>query len=177
MVLGEFQNIQGNLQIQRPAVKLRDPASGNIVDTIESDVPDLFLVNAKLGGSAVAKEGAAVSLYYRRGQPFKGEPAFRWSINGEKGELRLLSPSGPSLNASSYSQPVTIEVHDFDTDEIVSEEWKWSRWQEELPLPSRSIAGLYELFAAGDVSQYVTFDVALKRYEQLNDILEKFPPS
>ena len=72
---------------------------------------------------------------------------------------------------------MTIEVHDFETDEVTSEEWKWGSWQEELPLVARSIAVLYELFAAGDVSQYVTFDVALKRHEQLNSILEKFPPS
>ena len=134
-------------------------------------------MNGKLSESSVAKEGASVSLYYRRGQEFKGEPAYRLSINGEKGELRLLSLQGPSLHAQSYSKPVTIEIHDFETDEVTAVEWKWDDWQEVLPFASRSIGAVYELFAEGDAGDYTTFDIALKRHQQLNEILERFPPS
>ncbi len=69
-------------------------------------------------------------MRYRKGPPFKGEPAFVWTVSGEKGELRLVSPAGAALQANVYGDaPVTIDVHDFDTDEVVPVEWEWAAWQ------------------------------------------------
>jgi hypothetical protein len=53
-----------------------------------------------------------------------GEPAFVWTVNGEKGELHLVSPAGPSLQANTYAEPVVIEVRDFETDEVTVVEWQ-----------------------------------------------------
>lgn len=60
---------------------------------------------------------------YRKCPSFKGKPAFVWSINCEKDELRLVSPSGPALQLNVYSEPVTIDVHDFVTDKVKVIEW------------------------------------------------------
>ncbi|KAG6360375.1 hypothetical protein INS49_011433 [Diaporthe citri] len=179
-VIGQAADTHPQLQLQRPKMKLRDPATNNIVKTVTSDVPDLITVTGSLSGSAVAQEGASLLVRFRRGQQFKGEPALTWHINCEKGEVRLTAPSGTSLHANSYSDPVTIEVHDFHTDEVRNVSWEWPEWEEELNLPivGRSVAKLYEAFHAetveGGPRTYPNFLDAIERHEQLAKLLESW---
>jgi hypothetical protein len=144
------------------------------VGTTTSDVPDLIITAGTIHKSevAVAPE-ATFSIHFRRGQPFKGEPALTWHINCERGEIRLTSPSGTSIQAGSYDQPVTIDVHDYASDEVRRVEWKWPQWQEEanIPVIGRSVALLYEAFADGKVEDYADFESALSRHEQLQGML------
>lgn len=175
-VLGEATGLQALLQLQRPNVKLRD-GSGKITDTVVSDVPDLITVTGSLRESIVAQEGASLQVRFRRGQAFKGEPDLTLHINCEKGEIRLTAPSGTSLHANAYAEPVVIEVHDFTTDEVRTVDWAWPKWQEEddLPIVSRSVARLYEAFyehkTEGAARKYANFADAVKRHEQLHSIL------
>lgn len=175
-VIGEAVDLQSKLQLQRPNMKLRNPSTNTIVKTVTSDVPDLITVTGSLSGSGVA-EGVSLLVRFRRGQPFKGEPALTWHINCEKGEIRLTAPSGTSLHANSYSDPVTIEIHDFDTDEVHILPWEWPNWEEELDLPivGRSVAKLYEAFHADTVEggrrMYPDFSDAIERHEQLTTLL------
>lgn len=147
-----------------------------------SDVPDLIIVTGSLSDSEITQEGASLQVRFRRGQRFKGEPALTWHINGELGELRLTAPGGTSLHASSYSEPVVIEIHDFATDEVRIVDWEWPSWQEEdnLPIVSRSVARLYEAFyedmREGGTQEYPGFSAALKRHEQLHSILSGWEP-
>ncbi|KAF3765697.1 NAD(P)-binding protein [Cryphonectria parasitica EP155] len=174
--LGEATEVQTHLQLQRPTVKLRD-ASGKIVGEVASDVPDLIIAASSLKPSDSVEKGASLYIRFRRGQQFKGEPALTWHINCELGEIRVVSPSGTSLHANSYSAPVTIDVHDFATDEIRREEWEWPAWQEEtdLPIVARSVAALYEGFydhvSEGRDKNYPDFSDALSRHEQLSSML------
>lgn len=176
-VIGEAAGLRSQLQLQRPEMKLRDTSTNKIVRTVTSDVPDLITVTGSLSGSAVAQDGASLLVRFRRGQQFKGEPALRWHINCEKGEIRLTAPSGTSLHANSYSDPVTIEVHDFHTDEVRNVEWEWPACQEEIDLPivGRSVAKLYEAFHAETVEgaqrTYPNFSDAIERHEQLATVL------
>ena len=170
-VLGELVDIQPHLQLQRPQVKLRDPATGEIVETVKSDVPDLIIATGSLHASETTQEGASVLLRFRRCQPFKGEPALVWTINGEKGEIRVVAQGGSTLHASAYSQPVTIEVHNFETDEVESVPWEWQDWQNGLPDVARSVGAVYEKFAEGDDKNVPSFEDALVRHRQLNEIL------
>lgn len=175
-VIGEAVDLQFKLQLQRPNMKLRNPSTNSIVRTVKSDVPDLITVTGSLSGAGVA-EGASLLVRFRRGQPFKGEPALTWHINCEKGEIRLTAPSGTSLHANSYSDPVTIEVHDFHTDKVSVVPWEWPEWEEELDLPivGRSVAKLYEAFHADTVEggrrMYPNFSDAIERHEQLSTLL------
>lgn len=175
-VLGDATGLQASLQLQRPNVKLRD-GSGKITETVISDVPDLIKVSGVLPESSFTQKGATLQVRFRRGQPFKGEPAFAWHINCEKGEIRLTSPSGSSIHANSYSEPVVIEVHDFASDEVRTVDWAWPEWQEEddLPIVSRSVALLYEALhedlRKGAPREYPDFADAVKRHEQLNAML------
>lgn len=175
-VLGDVQDSYARLQIQYPELKLRDPSSGQITGTINTDVPDLIFVAGTLPESSFVKKGATLSGRFRKGSAFKGAPAFVWTVNGEKGEVRLVSPLGPSLQAGGYdpNHPVTIEVHDFEKDEVVPIEWQWPDYQAELPVPARGIAALYEAFAAGEEAKYARFEDALRRHEQLEKWLGNF---
>lgn len=122
------------------------------------------------------QKDAAVSIRFRRGQPFPGEPPLLITIAGEKGEIRLRGYGGTALNASAYDEPVIIEVHDFETDKVEEVEWKWHAWQEEneIPIIGRSIAAVYDRFASGETEGLVTFSDALKRHEQLEGMLEEW---
>jgi hypothetical protein len=168
-VLGEFTDLKSEFHLQRPQVRVKDPQSGQIVETITNRVPDLIFTTARLAESPTAQRNASVLYRFRQGQPFPGEPALSWTINGEKGEIRVVAQDGTSLHATAYNGPVTIELHDFATDKVSKVEWAWESWQEELPLVARSVALLYENYAAGN--KVPTFQDALKRHEQLEQAL------
>ncbi|KAK9776586.1 hypothetical protein SCAR479_06631 [Seiridium cardinale] len=158
-------------QHSRPDVKLIDRASGEVTEVVKSDVPDLVFVTGTLPESDITVEGASISIDARRGQPFKGEPAFIWTINGEKGEILLTSYNGPSIGVNSAD--VVIKIHDHETDEVQKVDSEASPF-EHLPPAGRNIAALYEAYAAGDVSKYADFEHALKRHKQLDSILASF---
>ncbi|KAL8377440.1 hypothetical protein RB595_008223 [Gaeumannomyces hyphopodioides] len=181
-VLGHMENPQAQLQIQRPQVKILDTAdrTGQAVGTATTNVPDLIVVTGRVApgpsGVDVDAGGATVLHRFRLGAPFPGEVPLRWTVGGERGEVRLTARAGTTLHAFAYDtadpagrEGVSIEVHDFATDSVEQVDWAWAGWQEELPLLARSVAELYERFADGrDVP---TFADALRSQEQLEELL------
>ncbi|KAF4460903.1 transcription co-repressor GAL80 [Fusarium albosuccineum] len=173
-VLGDIGNFKSHLHLQRPNVKVRDPETNTIIETVKSDVPDLILATGSLKESPTSQKNASVLLRFRRGQPFPGDPPLLWTINGEKGEIRLKAQGGTSLHANAYGAPVTIEVHDFETDKVEEASWQWQDWQEELPIVARSVGEVYERFAEGNNEGLVSFDDAAFRHEQLHGLLKEW---
>lgn len=171
-------NVEGDLQsrlhVQRPEVKIQDVVTKEIVETVRTEVPDLIIATGSLQASAHVQAGATLLLRYRRGQPFKGEPGFVWTVTGEKGEIRVTVPNGPTLNASAENGD-TVEVYDFATDSVEDVGFSWPEDKRDLPVPARNIGSVYEAFTAGDESKYATFDHALKRHRQLEQMAAKFP--
>lgn len=98
-------------------------------------------------GTVDIANDATLMATFRSGPPFKGKLAFTWSINGEKGEILVMSTGGPYLYSGSHGEPINIELHDHVTDEIVNIEWDWKDWQKELPLRARIVADVYERYA------------------------------
>ncbi|KAL0765926.1 hypothetical protein CaCOL14_011668 [Colletotrichum acutatum] len=137
-VLGEATIQHSHTQIQRPDVKIRNPSTQQIVETVESNVPDLLVATATLPPSnLVSAQGATLLARFRRGQPFAGEPQLSWTINGGKGEIRLTSHNSVALQAFADVDGVKIEVHDFESGEVESVPWAWEEgWQAELPVPA-----------------------------------------
>ncbi|KAJ4129283.1 hypothetical protein NW768_007819 [Fusarium equiseti] len=175
-IVGDITNIKSRLHSQRPNIRLRDIDLGDITETVSTDVPDITFATGTLPESSTVQKNAAVSIRFRRGQPFPGEPPLLITIAGEKGEIRLRGYGGTALNASAYDEPVIIEVHDFETDKVEEVEWKWYAWQEEndIPIIGRSIAAVYDRFASGETEGLVTFEEALKRHEQLEGMLKEW---
>ncbi|KLU85686.1 hypothetical protein MAPG_04708 [Magnaporthiopsis poae ATCC 64411] len=175
-VLGHIQNPHAQLQIQRPQVKIINPAD-QTSSSATTNVPDLIIVTGRVPGpSDIIGDGGATVLHrFRLGTPFPGEVPLRWTINGEKGEVRLTARAGATLHASAYDladqqdNGVTIEVHNFATDSLEKVEWSWGDWKDGLPLLARSVAELYERFADG--REVPTFADALRSQEQLEEML------
>ncbi len=177
--MGDIQNERAHFQLENPLLKLKDPNTHKTVDTVKTDVPDLVILTGSLRESTVAEENATVNIRYHRGPPFKGEPAFVWTIRGQKGELRLVSPGGPGLWSNDFPEPVTIEVYDYATEDVSAVEWQWADWQLDISSPvkgrtGRNIASIYEAYAEGDESKYAVFGTALKRHEQLDKWIQEF---
>ncbi|KAF4983546.1 hypothetical protein FZEAL_1081 [Fusarium zealandicum] len=170
-VLGDFGNLKSRLHVQRPNVPVRDTSTNQIIKTVKSDVPDVIFAVGTIAESETAQRGASVSVRFRRGAPFPGEPPLLWTINGEKGEIRLKVMGGTALHASSYSGPVTTEVHNFETDKVEEISWGWDDWQEEIPIIGRCVAAVYDRFAEGHHEGLASFSDALFRHEQLNGLL------
>jgi hypothetical protein len=150
-VVGELDpaSVHAKAQLQRPEIRVRDPATKEVVEHMTSDVPDLLSVHGALASSAQSAPGATLSFLFRRGQPFPGTPSLVWTINCERGEIRVVAPSGIALQARAYDEPVTIQVHHFDTDKVEDVEWHWSERQEELPLLARAVSECLYAFAEG----------------------------
>ncbi|OAA71471.1 NAD(P)-binding domain protein [Cordyceps fumosorosea ARSEF 2679] len=175
-VLGDLQEATGHFQLQRPDLKVVD-SSNKVVDTVTANTPDLILVNGTLDATASVKQGATVSLRFRGGPPFKGDPGFVWTIHGETGELRLTAANGPTFQAGAEKEAVTLEVHDFETDQVETVDWDWSGWARDLPLMARSIGTLYDKHAQGlddDKDGVPSFRTALHRHEQLEALLSQW---
>lgn len=179
-VLGELASVKGDFHLQRPDVPIRDTASGSIVRTDRSDVPDLILVSGRWDASTITQQNAPLHYRFRRGQPFPGEPALEWTINGEKGEIRVISQNTTFIAVGEESGPRTIEIHDFETGRVDKVEWDWEDWQRELPVQARNIGAVYEALAEakekGTKPGYVTFDEAARRHEQLEAMLAHWKP-
>ena len=151
-------------------IKLKDLQTQEIVGTVKSNVPDLVIVAGTLSQSDITQKNASFLFRFRRGQPFAGEPDLVWTINGEKGEIRLVAPSGAALHANASTDDLTIEIHDYETDKVESVEWSFEDWQTELPLFARNTGKVYDVYAAGE-GPVPTFGDALVRHEQLEGML------
>lgn len=176
-VLGDFVNLNGSLHLQRPENKVIDPTTKEVIDTVTSGVPDLVSTTATLEASSIAKQGAPVFTYFRRGQAFPGEPPLVWSIEGEKGEIRLTAKDGTTLHASAPNGPILIELHDFENEKVEQIEWKWTEWQKSLPIIARSVAAVYDAYADGRSEGIASFEEAAIRHEQLNGLLSEWQGS
>jgi predicted dehydrogenase len=172
-VLGDLAVLNGDLHLQRPDIRLQD-ADGSF-RTVRSDVPDLVQVSGKWDESSITQKNATLQFRFRRGQPFPGEPAFEWTIQGEKGEVRIISQKTAFIQLGDPTAPRVIEIHDFATDKVDTVEWDWEAWQQDLSYPARSVGVLYEAFAEvkqkGSKEKYVTMEIATKRHEQLEKLL------
>ncbi|CAK1359672.1 unnamed protein product [Cercospora beticola] len=171
-VLGEYESSNALTQIQRPEKTIDDPETGK-TRSYTSDVPDLLALHGTLKSSSVVQAGASLTVNFRLGPPFPGTVPFIWTINCERGEIRISSERGPFLQASSSESPVPIEVHYHGTDEVKTLEWQWEDWQESLPAVSRSIAKLYDLYSEGRLEEVsnATFASAVNRHKQIDNIL------
>lgn len=162
-VLGELSSFTANLSIQRPQVLIKG-SRNEITETVATTVPD----HVMLQGNLVAS-GAPLSVVFRRGPPFIGDPGFTWLIHCDKGEIKVTS-TGAALQASGDEGK--IEIHMFEDDEI--EAVQWERGFQGLPGAARNVAAMYEAFANGDTANCPDFGHAVQRHKQIDEILEKY---
>ncbi|EMC96280.1 hypothetical protein BAUCODRAFT_70124 [Baudoinia panamericana UAMH 10762] len=171
-VLGEYVSSNAHTQIQRPDWAVTDAETG-AKRSAKCDVPDLLSLHGTLSASSYVAEGASLVVNFRRSTPFPGITPFVWTINGEKGEIRVTNKNGVYLSAEGDKSAIKTEVHSFATDTVETLDWDFEEWQESLPPRSKNIAKLYDLYADGQLAEYggVDFASAVKRHEQLDRLL------
>lgn len=133
---------------------------GKVVEpNLSKNADDTIFLNGFLAS------GVALSFSLRGGAAFKGTPDLDWRIYGEKGEIRITSPSC----FLEFETPGTkVEVYDFASDYV-----------EEIPIPvdeltelgvaQSNIGRLYRDFA-GDEETVCTFEQALEMHELVDHI-------
>ncbi|KAF2652016.1 putative oxidoreductase [Lophiostoma macrostomum CBS 122681] len=142
-------SVHTKLQLQRPDIRIRDPESGKIVETITSTVPDLLSLHGSLKKAPHTASAATLSLFFRRGGPFPGTPALTLSIALEKGEIRYVVPSGLALMSAKPDEPVTITIHNFDTDKTEDVPWEYTSEQKEVNDRAKGVLTCLYAFADG----------------------------
>ena len=145
----ELSTVQAKAQIQRSHVPIVDPKTKQVLETVESDVPDLLSFNARLQPSPHTSEDATLAFFFRRGQPFPGTSSLTWALNFQHGEIRVESPTTSFFEPGPNDKPITIHVHRFEDDSVSMVEWSWSEEQAVLPLPARSVSATLYAFADG----------------------------
>ena len=167
-------SVHSKAQIQRPEIRIRDPKTNEIVDHITSDVPDLLSVHGTIKPSPQVAPNATLSFLARRGQPFPGTPSLAWTIDFERGEIRVTSSSTSLETGDGEEEPTTIQVHYFDSDTVETIDWGWSDRQAQLPLPARSVMESLYAFADGRAAGdgWVSLEDAAKRASLIESFLE-----
>ena len=146
-----------------------------MISTAKSNVPDLILIAGTLPESATTRKGASLHFRLRRGQPFPGAPPLVWTIDGEKGDIRFVSPDGVFFNIGFDSS--IMEVHDFETGKVEKIDHGWEVRAMSMPRIARNIGRLYELFARsqqGEKPGYPTFEDAQNIHEQLEALIAEW---
>jgi predicted dehydrogenase len=165
VVLGEFKSWDSLLSNRHEVKDVVDPANDNkiVVKDAPNTVPDQIMLHG-----LVAPSNAPVSIHFRGGKPFPGSPGIDWRIQGDKGELRLTSPSC-SLNVG---RPDTkIEWYDVGKETVEVLVPNKDVW-DDLPTPAHNIARQYEAYRKGD--WHPDFEWAVKRHMMLEEIWARY---
>lgn len=160
-VLGELSSFTAKLTIQRPQVVIRG-SNDEVIETVATNVPDHIMLQGTLAPSS-----APLSVIFRRGPPFIGDPGLTWLIHCDKGEIKVTS-TGAALQASGDEGK--IQIHTFENDEI--EAVQWERGFQDLPGMAQNVAAMYEAFASGNSAEYPDFEHAVRRHLQIDEFLK-----
>lgn len=77
------------------------------------------------------------------------------------------------LQANAYNEPLTIKIHDFETDTVSDVEWDWSDEEKKVPVAGRGVLDCLYAFASssradGGLDQgFVGLEDAAKRARQI----------
>ena len=102
--------------------------------------------------------GIPLSFSLRGGPPFPGQPGMDWTIHGEKGTIRITSPS-PFVQIGFDGMKVELQEGEGEKVEVLeigNDDF------ESYAYPARNVARVYETFAKGEIN--CTFEDAVERH-------------
>ncbi|KAF1989777.1 NAD(P)-binding protein [Aulographum hederae CBS 113979] len=158
---GELESYNSLIDTKRPKVEIFDKSLGEVVETVDTKVPDQILVQGHL------TTGAILSFHLRGGASFPSGPKLLWRVYGEKGEIQITGPQAV-LNVGA---PTTLELHDHATGEI--ENITVEEPFESLSMYARNIGRMYEALANGDDSKIIDWKEATKHHALIDEIYER----
>jgi predicted dehydrogenase len=149
--IGQLKSFDVILETMRPKTLLRnkphtykptkpDDEPVKIIGEVPRTSHDQILLHGYL------ENGAVFSFHMRGGMPFPDTPGLEWRIYGEKGEIRVTTPSA-NLHFGGPGHKVQVHMHGSkDVEEVAFSRDVFD--EEELPWPARGPARVYEAFAA-----------------------------
>lgn len=161
-VLGPIKPTSSNLSLIRPDIKVLS-SSGDILRTINSNVPDLVHMESSLP----SHNNAPIAISLRRAPPFKGTPALIWSVHGQSGEIRV-EAAGTTIHA--FDSGAKIQIEDFESGDVETVTYEDPMAGKEIQGPANNIGALYEAFAHGGKGSWPTFEDALQRHRMLDEV-------
>jgi predicted dehydrogenase len=153
-VLGTFKGADSIIANRRSIIQLLNKDGSIAVKDYHKTADDTIMVQG------IVQDGTPVSINLRGGRAFKDTPGMDWRIYGETGEIRITA-TGAFIHIG-YPDIVVL-VHDFASDEVEVVEIGNDRF-EDLPLPARNVAKVYEAFANDDESVLCDFQDAVVRH-------------
>lgn len=168
-VLGELDCYSSILENTHPQVRLFDKSDPDkkVVETIESDTPDEVMLQGRF------LSGALLSYHLKGGKPFPGEPALRWHIVGDKGEVMITNPVG-AMDIVFAGAKVMFREHGSDeATEISVPEDEMSKTAH----PVQGVARLYEAYADGQKNRYPDWTVGMKRHALMDELFQRWDGS
>jgi predicted dehydrogenase len=136
------------------------------VDKFEKDTPEHVMIQGRF------KSGAIFNYNLRGGMPFAGADGLIWTIYGEKGEIRVTSPS--SLIDIDH-EGIKIQLHIFGEKEPQTLELAQDE-MEKLPDPQQSVGRIYLAYLEGnegDMAGYPTWETGFKVHELIEDMYNR----
>lgn len=148
-----------------------DDQPAKIIGEVERTSYDQILVQGHL------ENGALFSFHMRGGMPFPNTPGLEWRIYGEKGEIRVTTPSA-SLHFGGPGH--TVQIHEHGSEKAEDVEMPQDEYdKQELPWPARAPARVYDAFAASKSSKsgsgegYATWEDAVERHRLVEEMYER----
>ncbi|KAL1892594.1 hypothetical protein Sste5346_006879 [Sporothrix stenoceras] len=148
--------VQSHTQLQSPDIKIIDPASKEVVETVRSNVPDLLSINGFVKSVRTNNEPATLSVHYQRGFRLPGTPDLEWTLTGTKGKIRVTEMDGSSFESDPGPSGLNITLWTFADNKVEDVEWKYSDLQHEVNPRARTTQTL--LYAYADAKRCVTKD-------------------
>lgn len=108
--------------------------------------------------------GIPLSFSLRGGKPFPGQPGMEWTIHGEKGTIRVTSPS-PFVQIGYDGMKIEVQEGEGEKVETVNvEEDEFDSYA----YPARNVGRLYKAFAKGEIN--CSFEDAVERHALIERI-------
>lgn len=145
----DTSSIRSKSQVERPNIRFQDPATNEFVGQTVSSIPDLLTLHGTLAASPQTAPNATLAFQFRSGPAFPGTPMLTWTVECERGEIKLISETSPFLRFSDADGPVTIQVHDFESGEVKEVPWDWTEEQKNVPVIARGVMKSVLDFADG----------------------------
>ncbi|CAD0097605.1 unnamed protein product [Aureobasidium mustum] len=163
-ILGEVESFDVIMGIERPKVNLIDLSNqGKVVGTIDKDTPDNIAMQGRF------QSGPIFNYDLRSAAAFPGEPALRWTIVGEKGDILV---TNPAAMFDITHEGVKIQLHESGKDKAEPIELPADDLAN-LKHPAQNVGRLYEAYAKGDTKGYCDWNLALKRHELIEEMFQR----
>jgi len=137
-------------------------SSEKVVETVTKNTPDHVYLHG------IFKSGATVSYSLRGGDQFPNEPAVRWYIYGEKGEIRITNQAS-GLDIIEADLKIDLHVFGNDVEHVDLPKDDLSN----LDHPAQNVGRIYEAYAQGKNESYPDWNQGYKMHELMEEMFTK----